>query len=473
MKATPAGEFRGRFAFEKRDLRDDGYGNTETVWLFMFNRRAKFVPLKGGETVIAARLASRVPAVLTVRKDSATTSLDAGWRCVDRDTATIYELRAVTQPGDRPGELDLMIESGVSSGPATPRPAAPEIELPADFDTNQPILPVQGSAEAGALVTLVLSGPAAGEWLLAADADGLWERSLSLGADGEYALTARQQSAGGLSDWAAPVTVRLDTVPPAAPVITTPSPLITNNNMPPIAGTAEPLAAVQLHLDGAASGQPVAADETGNWSKTFGAIAAGSYEVTATARDAAGNISAPSAPLALTIDLTPPEAPVITVPTSPFVTTNREPEFEGTAEALAAVTIYLDGEAYTVTPADADGAWTFTFAELDIGTYEVTATATDQAGNESAPSAALALTVNQPLAIAGVPVTEAVQGEAYGFTVSVPEDRGVPPFTFRLAAESGPVPAGFALDTDTGEVSGPLTQPGIFTGIIIEVEDSE
>lgn len=463
-----AGRLDRRVTLQRRTVTRGSTGQEVETWaderrIWMSKR-----DVKASERFTGDQLVAEVDTVFTARALAAREVSPETHRLVY--DGRIFELKGLREIGRR-GWLELFaLRRG--EVPPPPAPDAPAITTASPYVTNDPLAPIDGTAAPGSRITIYANDIVAG--VVSADSGGAWSFTFAAAfAEGEYEITAHATGPGGRSPFSVPLTLQVDLTPPAAPVITTPSPLITNNNMPPIAGTAEPLAAVQLHLDGAASGQPVAADETGNWSKTFGAIAAGSYEVTATARDAAGNISAPSAPLALTIDLTPPEAPVITVPTSPFVTTNREPEFEGTAEALAAVTIYLDGEEYMVTAADENGDWAFAFDELDIGTYEVTATATDQAGNESAPSAALTLTVNEPLAIEGSPVTLAVQGEAYGFTVSVPAGRGVPPFTFRLAGSSGVVPAGFSVDADTGEVSGPLTQPGIFPAIIIEVEDSE
>lgn len=180
---------------------------------------------------------------------------------------------------------------------------------------------------------------------------------------------------------------------PAAPVITTANPLETTDATPTVAGTAEAGATVRVYLDGGIYGGPVTADADGVWSFTFAALADGSYSVTATATDAAGNTSGYSLALAVELDTTAPDAPVITT-ASPLVTTDTTPEITGTAEALSTVTVLLDGVASGL-PVMADGAggWSFVFAELDIGEYQVTATATDQAGNASAPSDPLTVEV--------------------------------------------------------------------------------
>ena len=471
MKSTTAGKFRSRFAFEKRLDSADGFGNAQARWVRQFTRRARYAPLKGGESVMAARLASKIPALLTIRRDSATAAIDAAWRCVDLDLGTIHEVRTVTVFPDRPGEMDLLVESGVSAAASPEAPAAPAITTASPLITNDATPEIAGTAAPSAIVTVLLDGVALAPVFAAGD--GTWSYVFETLSDAAYSVTARQETAGGISAASAALALTVDTAAPAAPVITTASPLITNDNTPTVAGTAEAGASVQLFIDGLASGDPVTADGGGNWAHTFASITGGSYAVTAKATDAAGNTSPASAALALTIDLSLPAAPVITT-AAPFVTTDTTPSISGTAEAGASVQLFIDGLA-SGDPVTADGAgnWSFTFGTLAIGSYAVTATATDHAGNESAPSAAVALTVNQPLAITGTPVTQAILGETWGFTVSVPPGHGVPPFIFRLAGSSGPVPEGFVIDGETGEVSGPLEEVGFFDNIVIEVEDSE
>lgn len=460
-----AGRLDRRVTLQRRTVTRGSTGQEVETWaderrIWMSKR-----DVKASERFTGDQLVAEVDTIFTARALAVSDVSPETHRLVYDDR--IFELKGLREIGRRGWQELFALRRGEL--PPPPAPDAPVITTASPYVTNDPFAPIAGVAAPDARITIYANDIVAG--VVSADSGGVWSFTFAAAfAEGEYEITAQATGPGGRSPFSAPLTLQVDLTPPAAPVITTPSPLITNNNMPPIAGTAEPLAAVQLHLDGAASGQPVAADETGNWSKTFGAIAAGSYEVTATARDAAGNISAPSAPLALTIDLTPPEAPVITVPTSPFVTTNREPEFEGTAEALAAVTIYLDGEAYTVTPADADGAWTFTFAELDIGTYEVTATATDQAGNESAPSAALALQINPPLEATGEPKLRGVVGEEYEWFATVTGGVGT------YSARSSPAVGGLQIEqVEPGlfRIHGPLTEAGLYEGVLIEFEDEE
>jgi uncharacterized repeat protein (TIGR01451 family) len=110
---------------------------------------------------------------------------------------------------------------------------------------------------------------------------------------------------------------------------------------------------------------------------------------------------------------TPPDAPVIT---SPATTDNPTPTISGTADAGVTITLTIDlggGASVTYeTTADEQGNWsidlatatpvsgTFPTDGLAPGAYPVTVTATDEAGNVSAP-AQMTLTVQTRRAAAG------------------------------------------------------------------------
>jgi uncharacterized protein (TIGR03382 family) len=100
-----------------------------------------------------------------------------------------------------------------------------------------------------------------------------------------------------------------------------------------------------------------------------------------------GNTSDRSNVNRFTVDTTPPGAPVVTSPANDSVTNDNTPAITGTAEANSTVTVTLNGNTVGTTTTDAAGNWTFTpSSPLQDGPYTVVVTASDVAGNTSAPS---------------------------------------------------------------------------------------
>src|SRR5690606_24791643 len=105
--------------------------------------------------------------------------------------------------------------------------------------------------------------------------------------------------------------------------------------------TAEALATVEVFIGGVSIGTSTA-DGAGIWSydHTGTVLSAGNYAITATATDAAGNTSAASAALNITIDTSAPAAPTVTGITDDTgvagdaITSDTRLIFSGTAEAL-------------------------------------------------------------------------------------------------------------------------------------------
>ena len=157
---------------------------------------------------------------------------------------------------------------------------------------------------------------------------------------------------------------------------------ITNDNTLTLTGTAEANSVVKVY-DGATLLNSVTADGTGAWSYTTAALADGAHSLTATATDAAGNTGVASAALSVTVDTVAPTAPSIT---SDVVVNTNQIALTGTAEANSVVKIYDGATLLNSVTADGTGAWSYTTAALANGTHNLTATATDAAGNTSAAS---------------------------------------------------------------------------------------
>lgn len=143
----------------------------------------------------------------------------------------------------------------------------------------------------------------------------------------------------------------------------------------------------------------------GAWRITSTVLTDGVHDLTVRAVDAAGNASPASPVLALTVDtvaLAPAALALAGASDSGVkgdgVTHIATPTITGTAEAYAAITLYdTDGATVLGTAtADATGAWSITARTLGEGSHTLRAAQTDRAGNTSAPSAGLALTIAVP-----------------------------------------------------------------------------
>jgi len=113
--AATAGELRQKIELQVRTLVDDGYGN-EIAGPFETQAtvRAKFHYLRGGEEVMAGRLAGKQPAIVTVRSSAATRALTTDWRILTADGAA-WNIRSITDPDGRRAWLEILAEKGVAT----------------------------------------------------------------------------------------------------------------------------------------------------------------------------------------------------------------------------------------------------------------------------------------------------------------------------------------------------------------------
>ncbi|TNC07282.1 hemagglutinin, partial [Methylobacterium terricola] len=278
----------------------------------------------------------------------------------------------------------------------TAAPGIPTVTSPGGLVADtQPVL--TGTGEAGTTVTLFDGAAAIGTAIVAQTGTFTVGPANPL-AQGAHSLSVQlTDAAGNASAVTAPLSLVVDTLAPAAPVVATAG--LINDATPTLTGTAEPGVTVTLSNNGTVLGS-VVADGTGAFSFTPGqAFGEGTNLITAVAQDAAGNLGPASAAVTLTIDTLAPPAPSIT--TAGGLTRDDTPTIIGTAEAGAIVTL-LDGTTVLGTAlADSGGAFSFTpAAPLGDGTYTLTATARDAAGLVGPPSQAVTLVIdsNPPLA---------------------------------------------------------------------------
>jgi hypothetical protein len=108
-------------------------------------------------------------------------------------------------------------------------------------------------------------------------------------------------------------------------------------------------------------------------------------------------------------DTTAPVAPVIGSPSDGTVISDNTPVFSGTAEVGSTVELFDSSTSLGTTPADGSGGWSFTpTSALNEGAHLITAEATDQAGNQSAASAELLVTVDTSAPTLDINDTDAI-----------------------------------------------------------------
>jgi large repetitive protein len=305
--------------------------------------------------------------------------------------------------------------------PGTPPPPAAPTGLALDPSTDSGTIgdnltnfnkpKITGKAEAGSTVQLFDNTTVLNP-TVQADSNGNWSITLTAAlSDGTHSLTAKATNGGGTGPASTALSLVIDTTPPGAPTAValdastdsgTIGDNLTNFNKPQIDGKAEAGSTVQL-FDGAAPISPtVQADGGGSWSITLAsALTDGLHHLTAKATDAAGNTGNASATLPLTIDTTAP-APPANLALSPNtdsgvvgdnLTNFNKSTITGTAEAGTSITL-KEGSAVLGTATAAGGSWTISLGgALGDGVHNLTATATDAAGNTSAVSGMLTLTI--------------------------------------------------------------------------------
>jgi hypothetical protein len=263
--------------------------------------------------------------------------------------------------------LAVMIDTGAPVAPSAPDLDAASDTGNSDSDDltadNTPTF--TGTAEPGSAVELLDGAASVGT--TTADASGNWSFTTASLPDGFHSISARAtDAAGNMSLPSAALAVTFDTLAPPAPVITTPAGgSTTSDATPDFAGTAEANAAIVVR-EGATPLGSTAADATGNWTVTSGALGDGVHAVTARATDAAGNASPDSAIVSFTIDTSPSTSP-------PVITSLTSSSPAGQMAAGAAVTI---AAAFS----DSDAGDTHT-AIIDWGDGTITTGSVDQTGN--------------------------------------------------------------------------------------------
>lgn len=323
--------------------------------------------------------------------------------------------------GAAAGALALSGGGGGNDTPAdTIAPAAPtSVALAAADDTgtlttdgitrNTTGLTITGLAESGSEVEIFDGTTSLGT--VTAGSNGSFSLDVSL-TEGSHSIRARAtDSAGNQGTLSAPYTLVVDTTAPAAPTSlllaaaddtgTSSTDGITNKTSAlTITGSTIASAVVEL-FDGTTSLGRTTADATGKFTLDV-SLAEGTHTITARATDVAGNQSEASLPLPIIVDTTAPLPPSLldlaaeddngASNTDNITSKTTNLTISGATEVGARIELFDGTNSLGTVFVSADG----TFAKdinLAVGQHNITARATDAAGNVSAATSALEITI--------------------------------------------------------------------------------
>lgn len=268
-------------------------------------------------------------------------------------------------------------------------------------------LTITGTAEAGSTVELFDGTSSLGT--ATAGTDGAFSIDVDLAA-GTHTITATAtDEAGNEGAASTALTITVVVEAPAAPTaldlaaaddtgVSSTDNLTSVTSGLTITGSAPANATVEL-FDGTASLGMTTADANGAFSRDV-TLTSGTHAITARVTDAAGNVSASSGALNITIDAAAPAAPV----SLDFDDDGQgNVTVTGTAEAGSIVQIFNGATGVGTVTAGSNGAFSLNLA-LDPGSYSLTARATDSAGNQGAASAPLDVTVGEATALVNASV---------------------------------------------------------------------
>nr|WP_285006223.1 Ig-like domain-containing protein [Lactococcus formosensis] len=284
---------------------------------------------------------------------------------------------------------------------------------------------VTGTAEAGSTVTIKDStGTVIGTAV--ADESGNYSVSLpaSVGANADITVTATDTAGNESAPTAGKTPADSgDTTAPDAPAISS----VTGNSTDgyTVTGTAEAGSTVTIKDSAGTAIGTAVADESGNYSVSLPASVGANADITVTATDEAGNESTPTTGKtpADSGDTTAPDAPAIS-----SVTGNSTDGYTvtGTAEAGSTVTI-KDSTGTVIGSGVADGSGNYSVSlPASVGpNADITATATDTAGNESTPTAGKTPADSGDTTAPDAPAISSVTGNSTdGYTVTGTAEAG-------------------------------------------------
>lgn len=259
-------------------------------------------------------------------------------------------------------------------------------------------LSLAGTGNPGETVNVYNSGTLMGEAVVGTD--GSWSFEASGLQDGKNKFSVSSVDNNGVeSSLSAAHSVTIDTsvgealglsitANNTASQVSIASGSTTEDNTPTISGAAERGATVAIFDDGVMIGE-ASTDSRGNWSMEL-ALDLGSHNITVQVTDAAGNISQETSVAEFTVEMMS-SAPDIAPTVNELSTNDTGAIITGTASLGAgdALTVTVNGVDYTEANGlvidSANGSWSLDLADntLDIGSHDISATVSNNAGSIS------------------------------------------------------------------------------------------
>lgn len=231
----------------------------------------------------------------------------------------------------------------------------------------------------------------AGQTLTATPINGTWSVTSGILPNGVYPVEASGSDAAG-NPTRATQQLTIDTVPP---VITLEggATVATNRPTPTIAGTSDMSADTVVRVTIDTQNLKALIQGDSGWNIRAAALPDGTYQVTASVVDPAGNESV--ATQEVTIDTTPP-AVVVAGGADP-VTNDPTPTLNGFANVPPGTTVTVIVANQTLTGlVDADQLWAVTAQTLPDGVYRFLVRVTDAVGNETSVEQMLTINTVEP-----------------------------------------------------------------------------
>ncbi len=194
-------------------------------------------------------------------------------------------------------------------------PTQPVVTTVAQATSTNPIV-LTGTADAS--TTIMVTGGAS-PTMASSTASGTWALSVNLTANALNNLAVVSVNNGGETSATTTVEITHDSIAPSAPVVTFPTtPYATSTSPITIYGTAE--ASYTVSVTGGSATATSTVNGSGNWNAVVGLNASSTNNLSVTASDAAGNVSASTA-----LSITHSNAATSTATSSPIITLIGDP----------------------------------------------------------------------------------------------------------------------------------------------------